>query len=372
MINNYKICSRCILDTNDYPDISFDNNGVCNICKTYDEISAKTIFNKKESEEKLANIISEIKANGKGKKYDCIIGVSGGVDSTYIAYQSKILGLRPLIVHLDNGWDSELAVKNIENITKKLELDLYTYVINWEEFKDMQIAYLKASVVDVEAITDHAINSTLFKVARKFGIKYSIYGENTVTENILPPSWVHNKSDFMNIKAIHKRFGKIKLKTFPYVTFLMRMYYLKIYKFKTIKLLNYIDYNKAEAKSIITNQLGWRDYGGKHHESIFTRFYQSYILPNKFNIDKRKSHLSTLICSGQITKEEALAEMKLPICNEKLLKEDKEYVLKKLGLSNDEFEDIIRQPKVEHTDYPSIMNIYMKLKKIKDIITLKK
>jgi len=362
---NYKICSRCILDTNDYPEISFDSNGVCNICNTYDNLANRTIYKGKEAEEKLSGIISKIKAKGKGGKYDCIIGISGGVDSTYLTYQAKLLGLKPIVVHFDNGWDSELAVNNIENITKKLGFDLYTYVINWNEFRDLQVSYFKASVVDIEVITDHAITATLFKIARKFHIKYILSGENTVTEGILPPNWVHNKSDFMNIRAIHKRFGKVKLKTYPHLTFLSRLFYSNIIRIESVKLLDYITYNKDIAKSVIKNELDWRDYGGKHYESIFTRFYQAYILPNKFKIDKRKSHLSTLICSGQITREQAIAEIALPIYDEKKLNEDKQYVLKKLGLSETEFENIMQLPIVKHTDYPSIMNIYKKLRIIK-------
>ena len=361
---NFRKCNRCILDTNDYPGISFDVNGVCNICKTYDDLAEKAFFNPEEREKRLSEIISEIKKKGKNKKYDCIIGISGGIDSTFLAYQAKIFGLRPLLFHLDNGWDSELAVSNIENITNKLGFDLYTYVIDWNEFRDLQLAYLKASVVDIEAITDHAITASLFKTARKFHIKYHLYGENLVTEGILPPNWVHNKSDYLNIKAIHKRFGTLKLKTYPYLTFLSRLYYVYFYKLKTIRLLNYLNYNKENAKSILMKETGWRDYGGKHYESIFTRFYQSYILPEKFNIDKRKSHLSTLICSGQITRMQAFEEIKLPPYDKIKLLEDKEYFLKKLGLSNDEFEKFMQNPIIKHTDYPSIMNIYHKLFKI--------
>lgn len=272
-------------------------------------------------------------------------------------------------MHLDNGWNSELAVNNIRNIAKIFDFDLYTYVINWNEFRDIQVAYLKASVVDIEAITDHAIISALYKTARKFGVKYVLSGENIVTEGILPPNWVHNKSDFMNIKAIHKRLGTLRMKTYPHLSLFSWLFYSHIIKIQVIKLLNYLNYNKKAAKTIIKEQLDWRDYGGKHHESLFTKFYQSYILPEKFKIDKRKSHLSTLICSGQITREQALSEMSLPVYDENSLIEDKKYVLKKLELSEKEFENIMKLPIINHTDYPSIINIYNKLFKMKKRLT---
>jgi N-acetyl sugar amidotransferase len=358
------MCSKCILDTNDDPDIVFDIDGVCNHCKLYEDILHHRIFHGQEGKEKLKQLVDKIKKDGAGKEYDTIVGISGGVDSTYVAYLSKQLGLRPLLVHCDNGWNSELAVNNIENIVQRLNFDLYTYVINWEEFRDIQLSFLQASVVDIELITDHAITATLYRLASKYKIKHILQGVNITTEGLLPASWVHNKLDYLNIKDIHRRFGKVKLKTFPHLTLWDIFYYSKIWKVDFIPVLNYIDYNKAEAKQTIMKELGWRDYGGKHYESVFTRFYQAYILPQKFGIDKRKSHLSTLICSGQITQEEALEEMKKPIYDAVKLEEDKEYVIKKFGLTTESFDKLMKTPIVQHTEYHSMMNIYKKIRRL--------
>ncbi len=358
----YQVCSKCILDTHDDPDIEFDANGVCNHCRLYEDILHHRIFHGEEGKEKLKQLVEKIKKDGAGKEYDTIVGISGGVDSSYVAYLSKQLGLRPLLVHCDNGWNSELAVNNIENIVQKLNFDLYTYVINWEEFRDIQLSFLQASVVDIELITDHAIAATLYRLASKYKVRNILQGVNITTEGLLPSSWVHNKLDYINIKDIHKRFGKVKLKTYPHLTLWDTFYYSKIWKVDFIPVLNYIDYNKTEAKQTITKELGWRDYGGKHYESVFTRFYQAYILPKKFGIDKRKSHLSTLICSGQITRQEALEEMKKPIYDAVKLEEDKEYVIKKFGLTTESFDKLMEAPGVPHTDYHSMMNIYKKLR----------
>jgi N-acetyl sugar amidotransferase len=302
----------------------------------------------------LQEIVSKIKQEGKGKQYDCITGISGGVDSTYLSLQAKKLGLRPLIVHFDNGWNSELAVKNIENIISKLGFDLYTLVVDWHEFKDIQLSYIKASVVDIEAVTDHAINGTIYRLANKYGLKYILSGNNIVTEHVLPAYWVFNKADDNNIKDIHKRFGTVPLKTFPFFSFKERRYYTHAKGMETIPLLNYMPYNKNEVKETIIRELGWRDYGGKHYESIFTRFYQGYILPAKFKIDKRKAHLSNLIFSGQITKEQALEELRRPIYDHQQFIQDREFVLKKLELTEAQFDELMRRPRREHKEFKYI------------------
>lgn len=358
-------CSRCVLDSNDYPDIKLDSDGICDICKINDQIRSKYELANETKEQILDNLISEIKQNGKQKEYNCIIGVSGGVDSSYLAHYVKSRGLRPLAIHLDNGWNSELAVKNIETLLKNLDIDLITYVINWNEFRDLQLSFFKASVVDIEMLTDHAINAVLYKFAYKYDIKYILSGENFSSEGYLPPTWVHNKNDLINIKAIHKKFGTIKLKTFPTLGFIKLQFFQRIKRIKCVPILNYIDYNKSLAKELLINEFGWRDYGGKHYESIFTRFYQSHILPEKFNIDKRKSHLSALICSGQISKEMAIAELKKPIILQKQLEEDKEFVLKKLGYTYEDFNNYIISPAVSHYQYASFLNILNKLRRVK-------
>lgn len=360
----YKMCKRCIMDSNDDPGLELDEHGVCTYCKKYEQLSKVHMFEKEAGVAKLNALVEELKKEGKNKPYDCILGVSGGVDSTYTAVLLKEKGINPLIVHLDNGWNSELAVKNIENLVQRLNFDLYTHVVEWEEFKDIQLSFLKASVVDIELVTDYAIVACLYNLAAKKNIKHIISGHNYATESIMPAAWTHAKSDLKNILGIHKLFGKRRIKTFPTMTYFQKANYVQLKKIKVVPILNYTDYNKEDAKKIMSEKLGWRDYGGKHSESIFTRFYQNYILPEKFHIDKRKAHLSSLICSGQLTRDEALLEMQKPAYNPTQLKEDKEYIIKKFDLSPEEFEAIMRLPIKKHIDYPSYVtsNYAMELK----------
>ncbi|MDQ3193228.1 MAG: N-acetyl sugar amidotransferase [Bacteroidota bacterium] len=353
------MCANCILDTQDDPKISFNDKGVCSYCTSFSEIDKE----KKTSNNAIIikNIIDKIKFEGKNNEYNCLIGISGGVDSPYLAYQAKLLGLKPLMVHYDNGWNSELAVKNIEKVLSNLKLDLKTYVNEWKEFKDIQLSFLKASVIDIELITDQAIIAVLYKTAKKHNIKYILTGHNFDTEAILPRNWYHWKLDVLNIKAIHKKFGSVKIKTYPFISFLERLFIDKYSNIKTIRLLDYLPYNKEEAKKTLIEKFEWQDYGGKHYESIFTRFYQGYILPVKFGVDKRKAHLSTLICSGQISKEEALEEMKKSPYEENMLREDMDFVLKKFNLTETEFNEIMKLPIKAHTDYPSYYNRHYKV-----------
>jgi len=348
----YQQCSRCALDIS-ANDIRFDSKGVCNYCRNYDEETyRRSLTDEKEKREKLDKIVSEIKSSGANKKYDCIVGLSGGTDSTYLVHLAKKLGLRPLAVHFDNGWDSELAVRNIAHVTRKLNVDLYSYVIDWEEFKDLQLAYLKASVVDIEVPTDQLIFASLYRVAHQKGIKSILCGNNHVTEFTMPTGWNYPaKFDSVNLGNIHRKYGKVKLRDFPRLGYFERYFYDKVARIRSVNLLDFVPYDKKEAKHILTEELGWRDYGYKHYESIFTRFYQGYILPRKFHIDKRKAHLSNLICSGQMTREEALAELKkdpYPLGEQKA---DKEYVIKKLGLTEGEFEDLMNLPARSHNDF---------------------
>lgn len=348
---DYQQCSISLMDNISDPNIKFDEKGICNYYYQYLEQERKFVFKGDDGVRKINELVRKIKASGDGKKYDCITGVSGGVDSTYLAYWAKTQGLRPLIVHFDNGWNSEIAVRNVENIISNLGFDLYTLVVNWEEFKDLQLAYLKASVVDIEALTDHAIIGTLYKLAAENGIKYILSGNNIVTEATLPSYWVWDKWDHVNIKDIHKKFGNISLKTFPFFTTKQKQYYIKVKGIETAFVLNYLPYNKKNIKEIISREVGWRDYGGKHYESVWTRFYQGYILPVKFGIDKRKAHLSNLIFSGQISKQEALEEIRQPIYNQEQLKTDYEFVLKKFNLSEEEFDKLMLLQREEHNHF---------------------
>lgn len=339
------------MDTIADPDIRFDAQGICNYYHDYLMAEKHLVHKGEAGRKRLAEITDTIKAAGVGKKYDCVVGLSGGVDSSYLAMLARELGLRPLAVHFDNGWNSEISVKNIEGVVNRLGLDLFTYVIDWNEFKDLQLAYLRASVIDVEAITDHAIGATLIRIAGERGIRHILSGTNVWTENTMPPSWIHHKSDQVNIRAIHRIFGTVPLKTFPFMDTRVKSYYRHFKGITTVHLLNCVDYDKGKVKERIQRELGWRDYGGKHYESVWTRFYQGHILPKKFGIDKRKAHLSDLIFSGQITKEEALEELKNPPYRPEQFRIDYDFVLKKLGLTAGEFEEIMSRPARSHYDF---------------------
>lgn len=347
-----QICTKCVYNQT-AGGISFDAEGVCNYCRNYERLAAKYINISAEQKAKELNIIlSKIKRLGRREKYDCILGLSGGVDSSYLALLAKEHGLRPLVVHFDNGWNSELAVKNIENIVNKLNYDLYTYVFNWEEFRDLQIAYFKAGVVDIEVPTDYLIFAVLNKLAAKFNIKYILSGYNYATEYGMPKGWnIPNKFDHVNLLAIHNRFGKVKLKNFPKFGRYQIYYYQHLRGIETTALLNHVNYVKADVKELIKKELGWQDYGGKHHESIFTRFYQGYVLPQKFGIDKRRAHWSALICSGQATRQEALLALEQePYPVDEQMK-DLEYVIKKLGFTREEFDAMMKEAPVPHDFY---------------------
>lgn len=348
------------MDNQGDPDITFDEKGVCCYCQKYPAFAALQYKGNANKDEALKYLAKQIKAEGNNKEYDCLLGVSGGVDSTYTAVLLKDLGLNPLLVHLDNGWNSELAVRNINNLAEKLGFDLFTHVINWEEFRDIQLSFLKASVVDIELVTDYAIVACLYNTAYQKGIKHIISGHNFATEAIMAPSWTHAKSDLKNIVGIHKQFGNGKFKTFPMMSYWQKAWYVQRKKIKIIPILNYTNYHKEEAKVVMKERVDWRDYGTKHGESIFTRFYQNYMLPVKFGIDKRKAHLSTLVNSGQLTREEAVLEMQKPLYELDKLEEDKDYVSKKFGISRVEFEAIMQMPVQPHTKYPSYVTSHYK------------
>lgn len=345
-----RMCVRCVMDTTD-PDISFDADGVCSHCHRYERVARQRLIPSEQRKLQLDALVEQIRAAGKGKQYDCIIGVSGGVDSTYVAWLVKNLGLRPLAVHLDNGWNSELAVANIEKTLKTLGIDLYTHVIDWEEFRDLQISFLKASTPDGEVPTDHAIFALLYEMAARHGIRYVITGTNVTTEALLPEKWGYGYFDWRYVKDVHRRFGTAKLSTYPHFSLLRLFQHMFLRRIRLVSILNYIDYDKQQAMDVLQNKLGWIYYGGKHYESIYTRFYQAYLLPRKFDIDKRKAHYSTLICSGQMTREQALAGLREPVYPAHLLEQDRVYTIKKLGLTNEQFESVMRAPNKTFLDY---------------------
>lgn len=366
---SYRICSNCIMDTSD-PEIHFDDQGICNHCNDYKKSNFNTL-SEEERKKQLNAIVKQIKKEGKGKEYDCILGLSGGVDSSFLAYHAVKLGLRPFVVHIDCGWNSELAVKNVENIVKLLNLELHTHVVDWEEMKDLQVSFFKASLANQDIPQDHAIFAALYKFAVKNSVKYVLNGSNYATESVLPRAWGYNALDYKHIKSVQKSFGTKRLKIYPHVTFFKRyIYFTFMRKMHVVKLLNYISYNKDEAIRILSNELGWRYYGGKHHESRFTKFFQAYYLPKKFNYDKRRAHLSSLILSGQISRVSALEEMNKEVYDSITLSEDIEYVAKKLDLSLSEFKSIIDLPKRTYKDFSSNEKLFEIGFKIKSLLKL--
>lgn len=344
-----RVCTRCVMDTTD-PDITFDADGICNHCHTYDRLVASTVRSGAEGERQLAVAVEKIRRDGAGKAYDCAIGISGGVDSTFVAYKVKQLGLRPIAVHLDNGWDSEIAATNISSALRALGVDLETLVIDWEEFKDIQLAFLRAGVPDCEIPSDHAIVSSVHKVAAEHSIRHTIWGYNTKTETHLPKAWSRGHLDWRYIRGIHKQFGSGRVRTFPHLNF---MGSLGIFRAANLNLLDYVDYVKADAMALLQRDLGWRSYGGKHHENIYTRWYQGWFLPTRFGYDKRKTHLSSLICSGQITRDTAREELMQPTYSIELQRADTDYVIKKFGLTDTSFAAIMDAPRKTFNDYAS-------------------
>jgi N-acetyl sugar amidotransferase len=365
------------MDTTD-PDIRFDESGICNHCTSALQKLTRKPYALTTEEKKrwFSNLVQQIKKDGEGKQYDCIIGVSGGVDSTYVAYLVKNAGLRPLAVHLDNGWNSELSVMNIKNICHLLSIDLYTEVLDWIKFRDLQLSFFKASTPDLEIPSDHAIFATLYKMANQYGVKYILSGSNLATESILPILWSYGHYDWRYIKNVNSRFGsKENIKRFPHFSITKFFYYKFIKKIQWISTLDYVHYDKEEAKQIIGRELNWSDYGGKHHESIITKFLQSYILVKKFNIDKRKAHLSAQIVSGIISRNEALKELMNPLYkSESDMNNEVDYFCKKFGLPDLEFTRLMELKPKSFYSYKSYYNswvgknlicIYKRLKSIK-------
>lgn len=362
-MRDYQICTRCIMDTSD-PDIVFDDDGVCNHCHKYDRIVASRVVLEPEARQAaLDRAVEEMKQQGKGKSYDCIIGVSGGVDSTYVAYLTKELGLRPLAVHFDNGWNSELAVANIEKTLNKLGIDLDTFVVDWPEFRDLQLSFLKGSTPDGEVPTDHAIAALLYSRAHRHGLKYILTGVNVASESVMPIRWGYGYSDMRYIGAVHREFGSKKLRTYPNYSLVRLAYYMKVRKIRMFPILDYVPYEKEDAMQLIQDELGWVYYGGKHYESIYTRFYQAQVLVEKFNIDKRRAHNSNLVLSGQMTRDEALDALEAPVCPPDLAASDKQYVLKKFGLSDNEWGDMMGREVKYFSDYPNSHDLVERAKK---------
>lgn len=354
----YQICSNCVMDTTDSK-IIFDENGVCDYCNSYYKDILPNWKPEQNREDELAIIASKIRKAGEGKEYDCIIGLSGGVDSSYLAYIAKEkMGLRPLIYSVDTGWNLNVAVENIEKLVKALNLDMYTEVINWNEMRDLQLAFFKSQVAYQDLPQDHVIFAGLYNFAVKKGIKYVLTGSNNATECVRPPvEWVH-LNDLTLIKDIHKKFGQVKLKTLPMCSmFKYRLYYAYIKGMKRIAPLDYIQYDKSLAEKELKEKYGWEKYENKHYENIFTRFYEGYYLPKKFGYDKRKSYFSNLILTGQMTRDEALKKLAESPYDEKTMQEDLEYIAKKLGITKEQFNELINAENKTYSDYKNSLGI---------------
>lgn len=352
-----KVCTRCLMDDT-VKGIAFDEKGECTFCKIHDDLERKFPLND-EAPQKLQTLVEKIKQDGKGKKYDCIVGVSGGRDSTYTLHNAVKLGLRPLAVHFDNGWNSEIAVQNIKNATNILGVDLHTHVADWEEFKDLQRSFLFASVPDAEVPTDWVIFSVLFAEAAQYNVKYIVHGHSFRTEGTTPLTWTYMDGKY--VQDVQSKFGKVKLKSFPNMSMSKYIYYSLFKKINQIRILYYYHYNESEVLRVLEEELGWKNYGDKHHESKYTAFFQAYILTRKFNIDKRKLHYSAKVRNGQLTREDALDVIKKDPYTGGM--ESLDYCLKKLDLSYDEFDKIMSDKPKSFLDYKSYFDLVKTFKK---------
>lgn len=371
MINReYQICTKCIMDTSD-PNITFDEQGWCDYCRNYHSEILPNWHTDERGERELMNIALKIKKEGEGKDFDCIIGMSGGLDSSYLVYVAvKKMGLRPLIYHVDAGWNTQQAVGNIEKLVDGLKLDLFTDVINWEEMKDLQVAFLKSQIADQDLPQDYAFFSSLYKFARKNKIKYVLTGSNFSTECCREPEeWGgYAGIDKTLVKDIHHRFGSRPLKTFPLVDVLVyKIYYKYILGMEVFKPLNLVPHIKEDAEEFLERSFGWQKFLHKHHESRFTRFYEDYWLPRKFGYEKRRAHFSSLILTGQMSREAALDRISRPELDEQFLKQEFEYVANKLGLTIEELQSIFNGENKTYNNYKNkkkIISIGTKLMKV--------
>ena len=354
IIDKAVTCNRCVMDTSD-PNISYNSEGLCDYCRNFDTEISPNWHTDDRGATKLAVLAERIKSEGNGTDYDCIIGLSGGLDSSYAAYVAKEkMGLRPLLFHVDAGWNTDQAVGNIEQLVDGLGLDLYTEVINWEEMKDLQLAFLRSQIPDQDLPQDAAFFSALYKFARKHRVKYVLTGSNFSTECCREPEeWGGFPGiDKMLFKDIHSRFGKRELKTFPLVDiFVYKVLYQELLGMEVVKPLNLVPYSKRDAEAELERLFGWQKFQHKHHESRFTRFYEDYWMPRKFGFHKRRAHFSSLIMTGQMTRDEALDRLSRPEMDEHFLKQEFEYVANKLGLTVAELQEIFEGENKTYRDY---------------------
>ena len=357
MSRPYQICSHCIMDTSD-SNITFDARGWCDYCNNYHDNILPHWHTDERGERDIMQQAERVRRDGRGRDHDCILGISGGVDSSYLAYLAKEkLGLRPLIFHVDAGWNSQQAVHNIEKVVEGLKLDLHTEVVNWLEMKDLQLAFFKAQVPHLDTPQDHAFFAALYNFAAKHGFKYILNGGNYSTECVREPlEWHYHASDLRQLRDIHRRFGTRPLKTFPQADiFTYKLYYRYIKGVRVLRPLNYVPYIKEQAMQFLVDRFGWQRYAHKHYESRFTRFYEGFWLPTKFGFDKRRAHFSSLILTKQMTRDEALARIAKPAFDQATIEQDFEYIATKLDISVDELRGLLNGPNKSYRDYRSAM-----------------
>jgi len=349
-----RVCSFCVMDSS-FPELRFDVSGQCDACKRALALKDRVWIRGAEGKVRLERMVDILKTQGKRKPYDAIVGLSGGIDSAYLAHFAvRELGLRILAVHVDAGWNSVQAVRNIGRIVRALDLDLYTYVVEWSDIRDLQLSFLKAHVINQDIPQDHAFFSTLYRVGQKFRIDYFLSGVNFATENTAPRGYGPSYMDARHIHAIHSRFGTKPFQAFSPMSLSEYLWLTRISKRpKQVKPLNLMDYDKEVARQILKREYGWEDYGPKHSESRWTKFYQEIYLPRKFGIDKRRIHLSSMIVAGSLTREEALKMLDKPMLTPQEERQQMKFVAKKLAISLDELENLIDAPGVDHQSYPN-------------------
>lgn len=346
-----KICLRCIMDTSD-PNITFDSRGVCNHCHAYDDNVARYGYHGKSSDEALAALVEQMKRDGKGKEYDCMLGLSGGVDSSYMLYQTRQFGLRPMVVHVDAGWNDNRAEENIRKLCHALDYKIHCVSIDWDTMKELQRAFMFSGLPNLDIPQDHAFAAGVYEMAKKHNLSYILNGSNFSSEGILPQAWAYASIDFRHIQSVYKKHGRgFPLRKYSHFGLIQYSVYQKT--MKRVKLLNYIPYSTKAAIETLSREFNWQYYGSKHYESIFTRFmYTSYLLP-KFGYDMRRAHLASLVVSGDITREEALKQMESPPLSSEQLRKDCSYVLERLDISLQEWQTILAAPNNTENDYAS-------------------
>lgn len=359
-MREYQICTNCVMDTSDTR-IVFDEKGICDHCNDFNNNIKPNWHTDERGRTELAKIIEKIKKEGKGKDFDCILGLSGGVDSSYMLHIAvKEFGLRPLVFHVDGGWNSELAVHNIQMLVDKLGLDLYTEVINWEEMRDFQLAFFKSGVPHIDIPQDHAFVATLYNFAYKYNIKYILNGGNISTECVRNPmEYLYYGTDMTQINDIIRQFGTVKMKTYPFSSIFRHKFFLRYIKgLKVVRSLNYMPYIKADALKLLEAEYGWKPYPQKHFESRFTKFYEGYWLPERFGFDTRRVQFSSLILTGQMTREAALELLKKPAYNSETIEDEFNYIATKIGITPEELKGYFKMPKKFYWDYKNQEKVF--------------